>query len=46
MQRREKGKKEEITGGLNQIPQAIHTVGEHCLFPVLAGHTTEYLTLQ
>lgn len=31
MQRRKKGKKEEINEGLNQILQAIQAVAEYCL---------------
>lgn len=31
MQRRKKGKKEEINEVLNQIPQAIQAVAEYCL---------------
>lgn len=37
MQRRKKGKKEEINEGLNQILQAIHAVAEYCLFHLPAA---------
>lgn len=45
MQKRKKGKKEEINEGLNQTLQAIQAVAEYCLFLVPEGHTTEHMTL-